>query len=109
MEKNDVLIQSQVATLKNLENQMGQLATELRNRPGKIQELIDVEDKPIGKNRLAIEIPIPKESESTKTDEENPNLVNSNTLTSSLDVDLPTQKSYPNQPKVPSPPYSQRL
>ena len=33
MAKNDALIQSQAATLKNLENQMGQLATELRNRP----------------------------------------------------------------------------
>ncbi|KAA3457108.1 Retrovirus-related Pol polyprotein from transposon opus [Gossypium australe] len=32
MVKNDVLIQSQAATLKNLENQMGQLATELRSR-----------------------------------------------------------------------------
>ena len=33
MAKNDALIQSQAVTLKNLENQMGQLATELRNRP----------------------------------------------------------------------------
>ncbi|KAG8478888.1 hypothetical protein CXB51_028742 [Gossypium anomalum] len=33
MAKNDALIQSQAATLKNLENQMGQLATELKNRP----------------------------------------------------------------------------
>ncbi|XP_012461552.1 uncharacterized protein LOC105781573 [Gossypium raimondii] len=40
MEKNDAMIQiqvttiqSQVATLKNLENQMGQLAIELRSRP----------------------------------------------------------------------------
>ncbi|KAA3473721.1 retroelement pol polyprotein-like [Gossypium australe] len=32
MAKNDALIQSQAATLKNLENQVGQLATELRNR-----------------------------------------------------------------------------
>ena len=33
MAKNDALIQSQVATLKNPKNQMGQLATELRNWP----------------------------------------------------------------------------
>ncbi|KAA3487121.1 hypothetical protein EPI10_030971 [Gossypium australe] len=33
MAKNTALIQSQVATLKNLENQMGQLAIELHNRP----------------------------------------------------------------------------
>ncbi|KAG8485946.1 hypothetical protein CXB51_020224 [Gossypium anomalum] len=33
MAKNDALIQSQVTTLKNLQNQMGQLATELKNRP----------------------------------------------------------------------------
>lgn len=33
MVKNDALIQSQAATVKNLENQMGQLATEFRNRP----------------------------------------------------------------------------
>ncbi|KAA3474323.1 hypothetical protein EPI10_024619 [Gossypium australe] len=33
MVKNDVLIQSQATILKNLENQMGQLATELQNRP----------------------------------------------------------------------------
>ena len=33
MAKNDALIQSQAATLKNLENQMCQLATELRNGP----------------------------------------------------------------------------
>ena len=32
MEKNDAFIQSQLVTLKNLENQMGQLATKLRNR-----------------------------------------------------------------------------
>ncbi|KAA3483595.1 hypothetical protein EPI10_005754 [Gossypium australe] len=33
MVKNDVLIQSQEETLKNLENQMGQLATKLHCRP----------------------------------------------------------------------------
>ncbi|KAA3461300.1 Retrovirus-related Pol polyprotein from transposon 17.6 [Gossypium australe] len=33
MEKNDALIQSQVVTLKNLENHVGLLATELRNKP----------------------------------------------------------------------------
>ncbi|KAG8472697.1 hypothetical protein CXB51_034526 [Gossypium anomalum] len=137
MAKNDALIQSQAATLKNLENQMGQLATELHNRlqgtlssntknprnlgkkhiklvalrSGKILEprLIDVEDKPVGKNQPAVEIPTPKESESAKTNKVNPNLVNSNTLTSSLDVDLPSQKSYSIQPKALSPPYLQRL
>ncbi len=137
MEKNDALIQSQAATLKNLENQMGQLATKQRNRPqgtlpsdtqnprnlgnehikavalrsGKILEpqLIDVEDKPVEKNQPAVEVPIPKESESAKSDKVNPDLVNSDILTSSLDVDLPTQKSCPVQPKVPSPPYPQIL
>ncbi|XP_062100922.1 uncharacterized protein LOC133806851 [Humulus lupulus] len=33
MAKNDVVIQSQAASLRNLEIQMGQLANELRNRP----------------------------------------------------------------------------
>ena len=33
MAKNDAWTQSQAATLKNLENQIGQLATELRNIP----------------------------------------------------------------------------
>ncbi|XP_062086086.1 uncharacterized protein LOC133792186 [Humulus lupulus] len=33
MAKNDAVIQSQVASLRNLEIQMGQLANELRNRP----------------------------------------------------------------------------
>ncbi|KAG8475506.1 hypothetical protein CXB51_032293 [Gossypium anomalum] len=137
MAKNDTLIQSQATTLKNLENQIGQLATELRNRPqgtlpsntenlrnlgkkhikavalrsGKILEprFVDVKDKPIEKNQPAVQIPTPKKSESVKTDKENPNLVNSDTLTSSLDADLPTQKSYPIQLKVPSPLYQQRL
>lgn len=122
MVKNDALIQSQAATLKNLENQMGQLATELHNRPrgtlssntenprnlgkehikavslrsGKILEprLIDVKDKPIKNNQLAVEIPTSKESEFAKIDKENPNLVKLDTLTSSLDADLSTQKSY---------------
>ncbi|XP_052882204.1 uncharacterized protein LOC128290549 [Gossypium arboreum] len=139
MKKNDDLVQSQAATLKNLENQMGQLATELRKRPqrtlssdtenpknlskehikkvalrsGKILEprLIDAEDEPVEKeeSQPAVEIPTPKESETAKTDMVNPNLVNSYTLTSYLDADLPTQKSCPAQLKVPSPPYPQRL
>ena len=33
MAKNDVVIQSQAASLRNLEIQIGQLANELRNRP----------------------------------------------------------------------------
>ncbi|XP_062107371.1 uncharacterized protein LOC133818486 [Humulus lupulus] len=33
MAKNDAVIQSQVASLRNLETQLGQLANELRNRP----------------------------------------------------------------------------
>ncbi|KAK5811841.1 hypothetical protein PVK06_027214 [Gossypium arboreum] len=65
-------------------------------RSGKILEpqLIDVEDKPVEKNQPAIEIPTPKESKSAKTNKVNPNIVNSDTLTSSSDADLPTQKSY---------------
>lgn len=33
MAKNDAVIQSQAASLRNLETQLGQLASELRNRP----------------------------------------------------------------------------
>ena len=102
MAKNDALIQSQAATLKNLEIQVGQLATELRNRTqgtlpsdtgnprnlgkehikavalwsGKILEprLIDVEDKAIENNQPPVEVPTPKESESAKSDKVNPDL-----------------------------------
>ncbi len=118
---------------------MGQLAMELRNRPqgtllndienprnlgkehikvvalrsGKTLEprLIDVEDEHVEKEKSQpdVEVPTPKESESVNSDKVNPDLVNSDILTSSLDVDLPTQKSCPVQPKVPSPPYPQRL
>ncbi len=139
MAKNDALIQSQAATLKNLENQMGQLATELRNRPqgtlpsdienprnlgkehikavalqsGKTLEprLIDVDDEHVEKeeSQPAVEVPTPKESESAKFDKVNPDLVNSNILTYSLDADLPTQKSCLVQLKVPSPLYLERL
>ena len=75
-------------------------------RSGKILEprLIDVEDKPVEKNQAAVAVPTPKESKSTKSDKVNPDLVNSDILTYSLDADLPTQKSCPIQPKVPSPP-----
>ena len=31
--KNEVVVQSQAVTLRNLENQIGQLATSLSNRP----------------------------------------------------------------------------
>ena len=125
--------------MKNLENQMGQLATELRNRPqgtllsdienrrnlgkehikavalqsGKTLEprLIDVDDEHVEKeeSQPAVEVPTPKESESAKSDKVNPDLVNSDILTSSLDANLPTQKSYLIQLKVPPPPYPQRL
>lgn len=33
MARNDAVIQSQAASLRNLENQVGQLANELKNRP----------------------------------------------------------------------------
>ncbi|XP_017624907.1 uncharacterized protein LOC108468539 [Gossypium arboreum] len=100
MTKNDALIQSQKATLKNLENQMGQLAVELHNRsqgalPSDIENIsnlgkehykvvdlrsgktlepkeVVIEDERIEKegSQPTVEIPTPVELELTKSDEE---------------------------------------
>ncbi|XP_016730501.1 uncharacterized protein [Gossypium hirsutum] len=116
MVKKDALIQSQVATLKNLESQMGQLAMELRNRPqgtlprntknprklgkqhckvvtlrsGKTLEpkTVVIEDEPIGKkeSRSIVEIPTPVEPELTNFDEVKSNLKQDVQLKKYLDV-----------------------
>ncbi|XP_016747042.2 uncharacterized protein [Gossypium hirsutum] len=99
MAKNDALIQSQAATLKNLENQMGQLATKLHSRLQgaflsdtenlkilgkehfKVVELrngntlepkkVVVEDEPTGKeeSQPTVEVPITEKLDAEKSDE----------------------------------------
>ncbi|KAA3480241.1 Aspartic peptidase [Gossypium australe] len=134
MAKNDVLIQSQAATLKNLENQIGQLATELRNIPqgvlpsdtenprntGKehykavalrsVRTLepkeVEVEDEQAKRkeNQPTIGIPAPQMPVSKNFKEIKSKLVNSDKLTP-----LTNAKSCLIQANVPIPSYPQRL
>ncbi|KAA3480453.1 Aspartic peptidase [Gossypium australe] len=127
MVKNDTWIQSRVATLKNMENRIGQLATKLRSRlqgalPSdtknprnfckehcKILEPkeVVVENELIKKeeSQPTVEVPTIEKLHIEKFDEVNPKLVNSKNITPYFE-DFPPQKSCPFQPKVP---YAQRL
>ncbi|KAA3473374.1 transcription factor MYB34 [Gossypium australe] len=78
MTKNDALIQSQATTLKNLENQMGALSSDIENRRNLSKEHCETLDpkeavaeyEPIEKeeSQPTIEIPAPEEPEVTKSD-----------------------------------------
>ncbi|XP_062118827.1 uncharacterized protein LOC133832506 [Humulus lupulus] len=66
--KNEAIIQSQAASLRNLENQVGQLANELRNRPHGTFQSDTKNPRIMGKEHYkAITLRSGKESENNKT------------------------------------------
>ena len=72
---------------------------------------VEVEDEPLQKeeNQPTVEIPTLEEPKLTKSGEVKSKLVNSDKLTPYLDADLSPRKICLVQPKVPSPPYSQKI
>ncbi|KAA3487594.1 hypothetical protein EPI10_031409 [Gossypium australe] len=128
MAKNDALIQSEVAKLKNLENQLGYLAIDHRSRPQEAlssdtenprnlgkehckvilepnEALVENEPNVKEESQTIVQVPTTEKLDAKKFDELNPKIVNSKKLTRCF-ADLFPQKSCQYQPRVA---YHQRL